>query len=113
MFDTSLNEKASSTMPGGPTAAPEFLIPANMDFQKPSPPPGAGPPKRERKARVHAHISPSLEIDEYFREGEEKSREQDHAPTSKAASGVPPPPRVGPPPKAAAADVSSKDDSVE
>jgi hypothetical protein len=113
MFDTSMNEKPLlSASPAPPTVASEFLIPANMDFQHPSPLPGAGPPKRDRKARAHAHISPSGELDEYFKEGEEKSREMDNAPTLKAGSGVPPPPKAGappPPPKAAAAVESAED----
>lgn len=34
-------------------------------------------------------------MDEYFKEGEAKSRELDHAPSESRAKGVPPPPKVG------------------
>jgi hypothetical protein len=115
MFDTSMSEKPlQSGSPAPPIGASEFLIPADMDFQHPSPPPGAGPPKRDRKARAHAQVSPSGELDDYFKEGEEKSREMDNAPTPKAGSNVPPPPKAGavpPPPPKVAATVESAEDT--
>jgi GRASP55/65 PDZ-like domain len=114
MFDTSMNEKSVlSGSPAPPMGPSEFLIPADMEFQHSSPPPGAGQPKRDRKARAHAQILPSGELDDYFKEGEEKSREMDNAPTLKAGSNVPPPPKAGalppPPPKAAAAAEGAED----
>ncbi|OCK86174.1 hypothetical protein K432DRAFT_376982 [Lepidopterella palustris CBS 459.81] len=86
-----------------PTPATEFLVPANMQFQSKSPPPGAPPPAghgKTRKARAHhAHVSPTAGLDDYFKEGEQKSKEQDYAPSTRAGS-VPPPPKIGGPPRA-------------
>jgi hypothetical protein len=98
MFDTSLDEKQ-------PLAAEssDFVVPANMPSteQSGSPPASTVPPpplaRREKKARSHAQTAVSTDIDEYFREGEEKSRAEDHAPSPKPASGIPPPPKAGTP----------------
>lgn len=80
-----------------------FLIPANMSapppFTSPNgilpPPPGTKAAGR-RKPR-HAALSPGRGFDEYFAEGEQKSREQDYAP-SRGETPLPPPPKIGPPP---------------
>jgi hypothetical protein len=99
LFDTSLDEKQAMKQDSTPVPeSTDFLVPAEQ-FQQPAqnnPPPSS---KREKKHK-HAHISPSNEIDAYFREGEEKSKKEDHAPTPKTVSGLPPPPKVGGPPKA-------------
>jgi len=43
-----------------------------------------------------------MDMDDYFKEGEAKSREQDFAPSrSKAGTPVAPPPKTGGPPRAA------------
>ena len=100
LFDNGLDEKQA--VPYASAQAPssaEFLIPAELQFEQSTQAVTSPPAKRERKQK-HVHISPSTEIDEYFREGEEKSRKEDKAPTLK--SSVPPPPKVGGPPKAAA-----------
>ena len=99
---TSFDEKrpltSSLTEPGAPT---ELFIPANMALPSKSPPPpqsGNAPPKR--KGRAHHVVSPAGGgggLDDYFKEGEQKSLEQDHAPTK--GSGVPPPPKMGGPPR--------------
>ncbi|KAI9786796.1 MAG: hypothetical protein M1816_007804 [Peltula sp. TS41687] len=61
-----------------------------------------------RPAAAHHHhnltaLSPTRQMDEYFREGEAKSKELDHAPSSAKTSAqlgnLPPPPRMGGPPK--------------
>ncbi|KAK4541979.1 hypothetical protein LTR36_007179 [Oleoguttula mirabilis] len=80
-----------------------FLVPANMHFANPSPPPptGAPPPGRAKKARAHHAIAPIAGLDDYFKEGEQKSRELDRSSTPKASGGLPPPPKGGGPPKAA------------
>lgn len=74
-----------------------FLVPANMD----SPPPvssasngtkAASGGRRGGKSRHTA--SPGRGIDEYFAEGEQKSKEQDYAPSRHGAP-LPPPPKVG------------------
>ena len=74
-----------------PKPAPEYLVPANMPVTNPSPPPSA-PPGRHKKARAHHNPSPAKGLDDYFKEGEEQSRELDNAPTPKAADAPPPPP---------------------
>jgi hypothetical protein len=91
MFDTSLDEKQA-------LPATDFVVPANMAADPSgSPPASTVPPpplaKREKKPRPHAHTAVSNDIDEYFREGEEKSRAQDNAP-SKTGSSIPPPPKA-------------------
>lgn len=94
-----------------PSASPappsDFLVPANMQFNGIPPPPGAGAgveKKPGRKIRAHHAVSPTAAMDDYFAEGEQKSKEQDNAPTPKPGSGLPPPPPrsgAGPPPRAA------------
>ncbi|KAF2470438.1 uncharacterized protein BDR25DRAFT_262345 [Lindgomyces ingoldianus] len=104
---TSFDEKrpissASNPPPVGPSS--ELFVPANMAIPSKSPPPptgtaaGHGLPKRKQRAH-HAHVSPSAGggLDDYFKEGEQKSKEEDGAP--KAKGGVPPPPKAGGPPK--------------
>jgi hypothetical protein len=87
---------ATSGLPSQPS---EFLIPAQMANQPP--PPMASPgAKRERKhGKVAAKAGKGMDIDDYFNEGEKKSRELDYAPTSKN-NPPPPPPKAGPPPRA-------------
>jgi hypothetical protein len=97
-----------------PTAAPagDFLVPANMSFQSksPPPPPGGGG-GRAKKARAHHNVAPVSDMDEYFKEGEAKSKEEDYAPSSKGA--LPPPPKAGgkmppPPPKSTTPGAGAK-----
>lgn len=98
------NEKSSFDPHGSagpsPGAPAEFLVPANIPMSNPTPPPpGAGgpPPGKARKARAHAPV-PGL--DDYFAEGEQKSKEMESgSSTPKPNSGIPPPPKG--PPKAA------------
>jgi hypothetical protein len=89
------------------SAAAELFVPANMALPSKSPPPpqaggtGAPPPPRRGKQRAHhAHPSPGggSGLDDYFKEGEEKSMKEDFAPKV-SGSGVPPPPKVGGPPR--------------
>lgn len=84
--------------PSNPTMAGpgNFLVPANMPA--PPPLPSASPEKspagrREGKGR-HPPVSPNRAFDEYFAEGESKSREQDIAPSRKGTP-LPPPPKAG------------------
>lgn len=87
-----------------PTAASyntsgNFLVPANMTSVPPlasqtqvtSPPEGRSPSNRRGKPR---HASPNNAFDDYFAEGEQKSREQDFAPSRKGTP-LPPPPKAG------------------
>lgn len=95
------NEKstfdASAPSNPSPGAPAEFLVPANMPLSNPTPPPpasGAPPPGRAKKARTHA---PVAGLDDYFAEGEQKSKEMESgSSTPKPSSGLPPPPK-GPP----------------
>lgn len=87
----------------------DILIPATMT--SPPPPPSvstlsSGHPRSARKAR-HA-ASSNQGFDEYFKEGEQKSKEEDFAPSAKAVP-PPPPPKSGiaPPPKANNPDPSN------
>ncbi|KAH8815000.1 GRASP55/65 PDZ-like domain-containing protein, partial [Xylogone sp. PMI_703] len=75
----------------------QFLIPAQI--ATPPPPTGhvAHGKKKERK-HGHGHGQANF-IDDYFNEGEKKSRELDHAPSARR-SPAPPPPKSGGPPKA-------------
>jgi hypothetical protein len=75
-----------------------------MALPSKSPPPGIGavasvaPSKKKARAH-HAIASPAggAGLDDYFKEGEQKSKEEDFAPTNKIA--VPPPPKMGGPPR--------------
>lgn len=97
MFDGDVNEKtvfvpadASSSMPQ-PAQGGEFLVPAEV-VAADAPPRSAA--KKKDKPRDNL-------MDDYFKEQEEKSRNLDHVPSSKAPD-VPPPPKAGGPPKAEA-----------
>lgn len=109
-FDEKRPISSSSNLP--PTTGlggTELFVPANMAIpsaKSPPPPstgtgagggvPGGPPPKRKQRAH-HAHVSPSGGggLDDYFKEGEQKSMEEDFAPKNK--SNVAPPPKAGPP----------------
>lgn len=78
----------------------QSLIPATIPLHQPPPSTGlAAPPRGARKPRHAASIA--QDFDDYFREGEQKSKEEDFVPSTKAIP-LPPPPRSGipPPPKA-------------
>jgi hypothetical protein len=99
-FDEKRPLTASMDMPAQSQGAPaELFVPATMALPAKSPPPqGTAPPKR--KGRAHHVASPAGGgggLDDYFKEGEQKSLEQDYAPTK--GSGVPPPPKMGGPPR--------------
>ncbi|KAL2814494.1 GRASP55/65 PDZ-like domain-containing protein [Aspergillus granulosus] len=89
----------ASTDAGASVQPPQFLVPANMA----SPPPwvsagAASAPQvshHGRKARGGARASPQKVFDDYFAEGEQKSKEQDHVP-SRRGTPLPPPPKAGP-----------------
>lgn len=94
------------------------MIPAEMSFPPPkdalaeggtSKPPGvSAPPMGMGGRRPKAHHTKSsakaaaLDMDDYFNEGETKSKENDFAPSPKPGSNAiaPPPKATGPPPKA-------------
>lgn len=118
VFETRDDGSSAAVDPSNPTmAAPgNFLVPANMA----SPPPlsSASPDKspagrRGAKARHHPPISPNTAFDEYFAEGEMKSREQDFAPSRKGTP-LPPPPKASgsTPSSASAAPVARGEESA-
>ncbi|KFX97802.1 hypothetical protein O988_04684 [Pseudogymnoascus sp. VKM F-3808] len=88
---------ASST----PVPPSEFLIPAQLTGA--APPPAASSDKAHRKhGRGHdkAVQQKGGKLDDYFMEGEQKSRELDYVPSAKSTGTPPPPPKSGGPPKA-------------
>ncbi|KAL8737667.1 MAG: hypothetical protein Q9181_001457 [Wetmoreana brouardii] len=96
-----------------PSSAPQssdYLVPASLASPPPAPPQSAtslaaGPPKGARKPRSVA--APNMTFDDYFREGEQKSKEEDFAPSNKAAAPPPPPPKGGKaPPQAKSPDLT-------
>lgn len=97
---TDPNQTEPQPQPPG-TGEPAFLVPANMSITSPPPPAaqttGPLPAARAKKARAR-HAAPT---DDYFAEGEKKSREMDNAPSPKPTGGLPPPPKASGPPKAA------------
>lgn len=104
-----------SSLPQDPSTqqSSNFLIPATMTSPPPPPPVSAlssGPPRSARKAR-HA-ASSNQGFDDYFKEGEQKSKEDDFAPSAKEAP-LPPPPKSGiaPPPQAKTPDPSVESES--
>lgn len=115
MFDTKEKEGVSGPVepenaelpppPGAPEGG-NFFVPANMlspppmmaagETRKPSP-----SPARHGRRNRHAQTA-GASFDDYFKESEEKSKEQDYVP-SRNHTPVPPPPKgagVPPPPKA-------------
>lgn len=91
------NPNLGTTNAGAAGGGGHFLVPANMV----SPPPvssasngtKAAPGGRRGGKPRHA-ASPGRGIDEYFAEAEQKSKEQDYAP-SRHGTSLPPPPKVG------------------
>lgn len=77
-----------------------MFVPASMALPSKSPPPQGGATKAKKQRAHHAHVSPSggAGLDDYFKEGEQKSLEEDYAPKVKTG-GPPPPPKAGGPPK--------------
>ena len=84
-------EASKQFIPAGTLEPSDFLVPAQLM----SAPPSTSAPGRKKKP---AH-SPNKFMDDYFTEGEKKSREIDHAPSAKSPP-PPPPPKAGGPPKA-------------
>ncbi|KAH8676623.1 GRASP55/65 PDZ-like domain-containing protein [Tricladium varicosporioides] len=83
----------------------EFLVPAQLAA---GPPPTSGLGGIRKKEKKHHGHSPNKVLDDYFMEGEKKSRELDHAPSAKSTP-PPPPPKAGGPPRTVTPAVSAKD----
>lgn len=126
---------AAGTQPSAPApqreASSQMLIPADMVMPPPPAPPsmgvasamspGAPPPPAGvagRRPKPHhgksgAKASAAVELDDYFNEGETKSRENDQpSNTRSSASGaaLPPPPKVG---EVSSTTTSSHDKDVD
>ncbi|QIX00651.1 hypothetical protein AMS68_006168 [Peltaster fructicola] len=92
LFDGEKTE-TRPTVDDVPESTPaDFLIPADMPLASPASP--APPSGKARKARAHHNTAPAAGLDDYFKEGEEQSREADNAPSAKAAGAPPPPPKA-------------------
>lgn len=77
----------------------DLLVPASLSSPPPAAPIAAaasGPPRTGRKPRKA--VSPNSAFDEYFKEGVQKSQEEDLTPATKNVP--PPPPKMGGPPPA-------------
>lgn len=104
LFDTE-NARFSNEEGRPLSATEEYLVPVSasepsdllVPAQLVSPPVAATGRARKEKKRSHASNKPFM--DEYFTEGEKKSRELDHVPSAKNTP-PPPPPKTGGPPKA-------------
>lgn len=105
-FSNEESRAAALASTGAPviTAAPsEFLIPAQLTGA--APPPAASSDKAHRKHGGRGHDKTVQlkggKLDDYFMEGEQKSRELDYVPSAKSTgTPPPPPPKSGGPPKA-------------
>ena len=117
LFDAGSNrpsmEKSSYTIEN---TTPQYLVPANM--ASPPPPTVAPPPmvspnappmgstpnagRASRKTRHAAALSPNRAFDDYFKEGEQKSKEEDFVPSRRNTPVAPPPKIGGAPPSAEA-----------
>lgn len=92
-------EQPSQETSGGGS---HFLVPANIASPPPFTSPNskvAPPPGRQGRKNRHAHgpaLSPNGAFDEYFRESEQKSKEQDVVP-SRHGTPLAPPPKAGDP----------------
>ena len=73
-----------------------FLVPANMKTPPPMTNTGATVPSRSSRKTRHAGVSPNRAFDDYFKEGEKKSQEEDFVPSGGKANAPPPPPKAGP-----------------
>ncbi|KAL6230794.1 GRASP55/65 PDZ-like domain-containing protein [Aspergillus navahoensis] len=98
---TPLPEPMTSHIPpqaGVTGQPPQFLVPANMTSPPPLAPAASAPQvlHHGKKARGNARASPHRAFDDYFAEGEQKSKEQDHVP-SRRGTPLPPPPKAGQP----------------
>ena len=95
-------------VPAAASASTDFLVPAQIV----SPPVGGTHGKKKEKKHGH---SPNKMMDDYFMEGEKKSREVNFAPAATTPPPPPPkargPPKTGGPPKSPAVEEKSADDN--
>jgi hypothetical protein len=79
-------------VPGATSEPGDFLIPAQLASGPTMSTPG------KKKEKKHGHSPNKAFMDDYFNEGEKKSRELDHAPSARSTP-PPPPPKQGARPK--------------
>ncbi len=98
-------------VPAAASATGDFLLTAQL---------ASGPPKStpvKKKDKKHGHSPNKAFMDDYFTEGEKKSRELDHAPSAKNTPPPPPPkqgpPKAGGPPKAIEVEEKVTDTGVD
>ncbi|KAF2766251.1 hypothetical protein EJ03DRAFT_318082 [Teratosphaeria nubilosa] len=94
--------EVSASAADGSGEGREFLVPADLPMGEG--PGGAAvppPPPAGKAKKAKAHHAPAVGLDDYFAEGEQRSRELDKPSTPKVTGGLPPPPKAGGPMKAA------------
>ncbi|CZT47307.1 related to GRH1-Yeast (GR)ASP65 (H)omologue [Rhynchosporium secalis] len=94
-------------MPGDTSLPGDFLVPAQIVGPQPTVGPPMGGRKKDKK-HGRGHSPNNRIMDDYFMEGEKKSREIDHAPNAKSAPPPPPPKAGGPPTKAVEVETEEK-----
>jgi len=94
---------ATEKPPQADSGDASFLVPANLPPSSSTGgsaasalPKGTASRAVGKKGRAHHHhAAPALDIDDYFKEGEEKSREEGYGRRPGAAASLPPPPKIG------------------
>ncbi|CAG7974590.1 unnamed protein product [Penicillium salamii] len=95
-------DDAAGSVPGLTAPSNNYLVPANMTAPPPlaatqardASPSQSRSPAGRRAGKSRPGASPNRAFDDYFAEGEEKSRAQDYAP-SRHGTPLPPPPKAG------------------
>lgn len=84
-----------------PAEQSNFLVPASMTLPPPAPSASNTSPGHPRAGRKARHAASSNQaFDDYFMEGEQRSKEEDLVPAAKSIPPPPPPKSGNPPPKA-------------
>ena len=87
-----------------------MVVPANMEFEKPATSASSGPPRDGRRTKNQHGTAKAGTMDDYFKEGEEKSRAEDTTSAQSKAETLPPPPK-GPSKAVPMAATSTSDDA--
>ena len=87
------------------------IIPASLTSAPPLRPPSSNPESRPPKTarRGKKPVSPGAAFDEYFKEGEQKSKEDDFVPKSSSPAPPPPPGSKPPPPQSTQENAGTAD----
>lgn len=103
----------ASNYENSPADQSNFLVPASMTLPPPAPSASNTSPGHSRAARKARHAASSNQaFNEYFMEGEQRSKEEDFTSAAKATP-PPPPPKAGivPPPKVQSPAIASEAES--